>query len=215
MSATSAAAANTSQQASRVVFVGNIPWDKSESDLIEIFSTIGPILAFRLLYDRDTGKSRGYGFCEFEDSEMASSAIRNLNGFEVSGRTLKVDYAENDQMPSALAANTPSGTGSGQQQHQQQHQQLHQTQKFLHQGIGKQVGPLNIPPLLQYVSQETPSTETITKILATLSTAQLYEILVQLKVLFIIHTLFTVMMMMIMGMIHHRPFIQFIYVVSL
>lgn len=93
---------------SRVVFVGNIPWDRTEEDLKEIFSSVGPIRAFRMLHDRETGKSRGYGFCEFEDAETASSAIRNLNGYDVGGRFLRVDYAENDQMPSAVVAGGPT-----------------------------------------------------------------------------------------------------------
>lgn len=93
---------------SRVVFVGNIPWDRTETELIEVFRSVGPVVAFRLLFDRDTGKSRGYGFCEYEDEETASSAIRNLNGYDLGGRQLRIDYAENDQMPSAVTGSLPT-----------------------------------------------------------------------------------------------------------
>ena len=47
----------------------------------------------RLVYDRDTGKPKGYGFCEYVDQQTADSAIRNLNGFEFHGRALRVDSA--------------------------------------------------------------------------------------------------------------------------
>lgn len=48
---------------------------------------------FRLVYDRETGKPKGYGFCEYKDQETALSAMRNLNGCEISGRSLRVDNA--------------------------------------------------------------------------------------------------------------------------
>jgi cleavage stimulation factor subunit 2 len=50
----------------------------------------------RLVFDRDTGKPKGYGFCEYLDAETASSAVRNLNGYDVNGRQLRVDFADND-----------------------------------------------------------------------------------------------------------------------
>lgn len=51
------------------------------------------ILLFRLVYDRETGKPKGYGFCEYKDQETALSAMRNLNGYEIGGRSLRVDNA--------------------------------------------------------------------------------------------------------------------------
>lgn len=50
-------------------------------------------LHFRLVYDRETGKPKGYGFCEYKDTETAQSAMRNLNGTEIHGRQLRVDSA--------------------------------------------------------------------------------------------------------------------------
>ena len=47
----------------------------------------------RLVYDRETGKPKGYGFCEYKDTETAQSAMRNLNGTEIHGRQLRVDSA--------------------------------------------------------------------------------------------------------------------------
>ena len=50
-------------------------------------------VTFKLVYDRETGKPKGYGFCEYKDQETALSAMRNLNGVEIAGRTLRVDNA--------------------------------------------------------------------------------------------------------------------------
>lgn len=81
----------------RSVFVGNIPYDTCEDELREMFAKIGPVLSFRIVTDRDSGKPRGYGFCEFRDAETAASAIRNLNGAEFRSRTLRVDSAVNEK----------------------------------------------------------------------------------------------------------------------
>lgn len=75
------------------MLVGNIPHGTTEEQMKDIFSTVGTVLSFRIVYDRETGNPKGYGFAEYSDIEMAQSAIRNLNGYEFSGRTLRVDKA--------------------------------------------------------------------------------------------------------------------------
>lgn len=55
------------------------------------------LFVFRLVIDRETGKPKGYGFCEYKDEETALSARRNLQGYEINGRQLRVDFAENDK----------------------------------------------------------------------------------------------------------------------
>lgn len=77
----------------RSVFVGNIPYEATEEKLKEIFSEVGPVLSLKLVFDRESGKPKGYGFCEYKDQETALSAMRNLNGYEIGGRTLRVDNA--------------------------------------------------------------------------------------------------------------------------
>ncbi|KAK7574345.1 hypothetical protein V9T40_011536 [Parthenolecanium corni] len=77
----------------RSVFVGNIPYEVSEEKLKDIFSEVGPVLSFKLVFDRDSGKPKGYGFCEYKDQETALSAMRNLNNYEIAGRNLRVDNA--------------------------------------------------------------------------------------------------------------------------
>ncbi|XP_050213003.1 cleavage stimulating factor 64 isoform X2 [Mercurialis annua] len=79
------------------VFVGNIPYDATEEQLVDICREVGPVVSFRLVIDRETGKPRGYGFCEYKDEETALSARRNLHGYEINGRQLRVDFAENDK----------------------------------------------------------------------------------------------------------------------
>jgi len=59
-----------------------------------------------LVLDRETGKTKGFGFCEYRDAETALSAMRNLNGYEMNGRPLRVDYAENEK------ANITGGPGT-------------------------------------------------------------------------------------------------------
>ncbi|KAL8109937.1 cleavage stimulating factor 64 isoform X2 [Apium graveolens] len=81
----------------RCVFVGNIPYDATEEQLIRICEEVGPVVSFRLVIDRETGKPKGYGFCEYKDEETALSARRNLQSYEINGRQLRVDFAENDK----------------------------------------------------------------------------------------------------------------------
>lgn len=81
----------------RSVFVGNIPYDATEEKLKEAFSEVGPVVSFRLVFDKDSGKPKGYGFCEYRDQETAQSAIRNLNNIELGGRALRVDSAANEK----------------------------------------------------------------------------------------------------------------------
>ncbi|RKP26932.1 hypothetical protein SYNPS1DRAFT_21417 [Syncephalis pseudoplumigaleata] len=58
--------------------VGNIPYDFTEEQLIDIFKEVGPVKSLRLMFDRETGKPRGYGFCEYFDAETAGSAMQRL-----------------------------------------------------------------------------------------------------------------------------------------
>ncbi|CAN5974633.1 unnamed protein product [Sphagnum jensenii] len=85
---------STQNRASRF---GNIPYDTREEQLVHICEEVGRVVNFRLVLDRETGKPKGYGFCEFRDEETALSALRNLQGYEVNGRQLRVDFAENEK----------------------------------------------------------------------------------------------------------------------
>jgi cleavage stimulation factor subunit 2 len=102
----------SSKQPSRVVFVGNIPYGLSEEQIIDLFSTVGKVLNFRLVYDPQTGKTRGYGFAEYPDIDSASSAVRNLHDHEVMGRKLRVDFSNERPQhdPDDASATMPSST---------------------------------------------------------------------------------------------------------
>jgi cleavage stimulation factor subunit 2 len=75
------------------VFVGNIPYDATEDELIQFFEKVGPVISFRLLRDKESQRSKGFGFCEFREKEYVQSAIRNLHNAEFKGRTLRVNHA--------------------------------------------------------------------------------------------------------------------------
>jgi len=78
------------------VFVGNIPYDATEEELRAIFSKVGPVISFRLMYDKETRQPKGYGFCEYRDIETAYSCMRNLNDADYQGRPLRVDWADHE-----------------------------------------------------------------------------------------------------------------------
>lgn len=65
----------------------------TEELITETFSRVGQVLNFRLLYDKETGKPKGFGFLEFADADQAASAVRNMNDHELNGRRLRVDFA--------------------------------------------------------------------------------------------------------------------------
>ena len=84
----------------RSVYVGNIPYEATEEKLKDIFGQAGQVVTFTLVYNRETGRPKGYGFCEYRDQDTALSARRNLNGVEIAGRRLRVDnaYTEKTRM---------------------------------------------------------------------------------------------------------------------
>jgi RNA recognition motif-containing protein len=74
------------------IYVGNLAWSATESDLRELFSTVGTVHSAAVVSDRETGRSRGFGFVEMDDAD-AEKAIRQLDGRELGGRNLRVNEA--------------------------------------------------------------------------------------------------------------------------
>lgn len=74
------------------MYVGNLPWATKAEDLTEAFSAYGEVLSSRIITDRQTGRSRGFGFVEVRD-EDAEAMIRALNGTEFRGRIITVNEA--------------------------------------------------------------------------------------------------------------------------
>jgi RNA recognition motif-containing protein len=77
---------NPNMRGKTTCFVGNVAYDVTEEQLIGILSQVGPVISFRLVLDRESGKPKGYGFCEYRDPETAASAVRNLNNYDLNGR---------------------------------------------------------------------------------------------------------------------------------
>ncbi|XKL61936.1 hypothetical protein PGB90_001769 [Kerria lacca] len=81
----------------RMVFVSGISNELLEDKLKELLGKIGAVLSFKIIYDKETGKSRGCAVCEYKDQETALNAVKTLNNFEIGGRLLKVDHALNEK----------------------------------------------------------------------------------------------------------------------
>jgi RNA recognition motif-containing protein len=76
------------------LFVGGLSWDTNSEELRAAFARFGPILDATVITDRGTGRSRGFGFVTFEQAADAATAVKEMNGAELGGRTLKVNPAE-------------------------------------------------------------------------------------------------------------------------
>jgi len=74
------------------LYVGNLPWGVTEEELAEAFSACGQVEAARIITDRETGRSRGFGFVEIADADVAK-AIETMNGSELKGRQIVVNEA--------------------------------------------------------------------------------------------------------------------------
>lgn len=83
----------------------------TEEQIIHTFNSVGQVNSFRLVYDQDTGRPKGFGFAEFADTDSAASAVRNLNGYEIMGRELRVDFShvggKDDSQPNANLQSIP------------------------------------------------------------------------------------------------------------
>ncbi len=75
------------------IYVGNLSYDTTEADLRTAFSAHGAVDSVRLITDRDSGRSKGFGFVEMPDEGEARAAMDALNGTEMQGRTIKVNEA--------------------------------------------------------------------------------------------------------------------------
>ncbi|MCE2391141.1 MAG: RNA-binding protein [Proteobacteria bacterium] len=74
------------------LYVGNLPWSATEDEVRDYFAEFGSVQAVTIVVDRETGRSRGFGFVEVDD-ESVDAMITNSDGKEFGGRTLRVDRA--------------------------------------------------------------------------------------------------------------------------
>jgi RNA recognition motif-containing protein len=75
------------------IYVGNLSYGMSEDELREAFSAYGDVASVKILTDRETGRSRGFGFVEMPNQSEGESAITQLNGKDLGGRALRVNEA--------------------------------------------------------------------------------------------------------------------------
>lgn len=95
------------------IFVGSLPFKIEESELQEIFEEYGTVTSVKIITDRATGRSKGYGFVEMSNDEEAKKAIEELNNAEVEGRTIVVNKAEEKKEGSRPAGGGFRGGNSG------------------------------------------------------------------------------------------------------
>ncbi len=76
------------------LFVGSLPWSVDDQKLMETFKTHGNVVSAKVITDRTTGRSRGFGFVEMENADDAQKATRALNDSELSGRNIVVNEAK-------------------------------------------------------------------------------------------------------------------------
>jgi RNA recognition motif-containing protein len=81
------------EESSVNIFVGNLAFTTTEQDLRQLFASYGTVDTIRIMTDRETGRSRGFGFVEMPDSPAAESAMDALNGTSLGGRSLTVNEA--------------------------------------------------------------------------------------------------------------------------
>ncbi|KAJ2683062.1 Cleavage stimulation factor subunit 2 [Coemansia spiralis] len=83
---------------SNIVFLGNVGFETTEEQLRKVLELAGPVLEIRLVFDPTTNRSRGFGFCQFIDSSVAASAIKNLSDTLIDGRNIKMGFADKERV---------------------------------------------------------------------------------------------------------------------
>ena len=79
------------------LYVGGLPYQTTEHDLIDLFGQVGQVTEASVITDRDTGRSKGFGFVEMGDEQEARSAIERINGITMGDRTITVNEARERQ----------------------------------------------------------------------------------------------------------------------
>jgi RNA recognition motif-containing protein len=95
------------------IYVGNLPWRTTADDLRALFEPYGPVENSRIVTDRETGRSRGFGFVDMAEAEAAAKAIAELNNYDYGGRPLTVNEALSRQGGGAGGGGAGGGGGRG------------------------------------------------------------------------------------------------------
>ena len=97
------------------LYVGNLPYSVRDNDLQQAFGAFGQVASAKVMMERDTGRSKGFGFVEYEDEALNEKAIDELNGKELDGRTINVSLArpKEDRPKRDFGGNDRGGNGGG------------------------------------------------------------------------------------------------------
>lgn len=95
------------------IYVGNLPYNTSEGDLFDLFSPFGEVAKTAIIMDRETGRSRGFGFVEMPDAEAAQKAVESLTGQEFNGRPLTINIARPREPRRGGFSGGSGGSGGG------------------------------------------------------------------------------------------------------
>jgi len=95
------------------LYVGSLPYSVTETQLRELFEPFGSVESVRLISDKFTGRSKGFGFVEFAENESADKAIAEMNGKDVDGRTLVVNEARPEEKRERGFGGGGGGFGGG------------------------------------------------------------------------------------------------------
>jgi RNA recognition motif-containing protein len=88
------------------LYVGSLPYSLTEEELKEVFQPFGVVVSARIIIDKMTGKSKGFGFVEMESHDQAQQAIEGLHGAELNGRTLIVNIAHPEQKKTGFSSHS-------------------------------------------------------------------------------------------------------------
>lgn len=148
--------------ATKTVYVGSIPFDQTEEQVMEIAKSIGPVVDMKLLFDPLTGKSKGYAFVKYTDHETAASAVRNLNNFALGNRMLKCSFSSDNSILSEFGVENGVAGSSGS-----------------YEASDSNSLPA-LPPGMQLFANQTPP-QAVSGALSTLDQASAYQLIAEAK----------------------------------
>ncbi len=95
------------------LFVGSLPYSLTDEELADLFKEVGTVVSAKVIVDRETGRSKGFGFVEMSSDDEAKAAISNLNGKDVGGRAMVVNEARPQENRERRPFNGGGGFGGG------------------------------------------------------------------------------------------------------
>jgi len=98
---------------SKKLFVGGLAWATDEASLLEAFQQFGPVAEAKVILDRETGRSRGFGFVTYENDADADTAMKELDGAQLDGRSIRVNEAQARQGGGGGGGPRRGGGGGG------------------------------------------------------------------------------------------------------